>query len=467
MTHNLPVAALGRGLRNGTLTAEELTRKALARIASHDGRLHAFVRVDGDAALEASRAADAELRAGQDRGPMHGIPYALKDIYDAAGLPTTCHSHLRLNSVATEDSAVAACFRRGGAILLGKLATYEFALGGPSFDLPFPPARNPWNPDRVPGGSSSGSAAAVAAGFVRVAPGSCTAGSIRGPAAWCGTVGMKPTYGRVSRRGVFPLAWSLDHCGPLARSVEDAAIALQVMAGYDPLDPASADVPVPDYRAGLGEGMAGLRVGVPRSLFAQDPALADDARDCIERALTCLRDAGASVMEVTLPDYALYRSCNRVIMAAEMYAIHRTELRTRLPEYGEIAARRFASGAAIDAADYLAAQRLRGILTRVVDAALDRCDVLVTAISLDTAPPFGLHGSTWPLQPATFNVSGHPAMSVPVGLARDGLPLAVQVAGRPFDEATVLRVGRALECLTGWERVPLPERVPAKMLELP
>ena len=439
------------------MTSEGLTRNALARIASHDGRLHAFVRVDGDGALQAARTADAALRAGQDRGPMHGVPYALKDIYDAAGLPTTCHSRLRLGSVAAEDSAVAARFRAGGAVLLGKLATYEFALGGPGFDLPFPPARNPWNLDRVPGGSSSGSAVAVAAGFVRVAPGSCTAGSIRGPAAWCGTVGMKPTYGRVSRRGVFPLAWSLDHCGPLARSVEDAAIALQVMAGHDPQDPASADVPIPDYCAGLGGGVAGLRVGVPHTLFAQDPALTSDARDGIERALACLRGAGATVMDVALPDYALYRSCNRVIMAAEMYAIHRDGLRTRLPEYGEITARRFASGAAVGAADYLAAQRLRGVLARAVDAALDRCDVLVTAISLDTAPAFGPHGSTWPLQPATFNVSGHPAMSVPVGLARDGLPLAVQVAGRPFDEATVFRVGRALECLTGWDRVPLPE----------
>lgn len=456
MTHDLPVAALGRGLRDGTLTAEGLTRDALARIAAHDGRLHAFIRVERDAAMEAARAADAELRDGTDRGPMHGIPYALKDIYDAAGLPTTCHSRLRLDAAATEDSAVAARFREGGAVLLGKVATYEFALGGPSFDLPFPPARNPWDRDRVPGGSSSGSAVAVAAGFVRVAPGSCTAGSIRGPAAWCGTVGMKPTYGRVSRRGVFPLAWSLDHCGPLARSVEDAAIALQVMAGHDPRDPASADTPVPDYRASLEDGVAGLRVGVPRSLFAHDPALTADARDGIERALAALRDAGATVTDVMLPDYALYRSCNRVIMAAESYAIHRADLRRRLLEYGEIAARRFASGAAIDAADYLAAQRLRRVLTGAVDAALDRCDVLVTAISLDTAPPFGPHGSVWPLQPATFNVTGHPAMSVPVALGRDGLPLAVQVAGRPFDEATVLRVGRTLEAMMGWERVPLP-----------
>ena len=457
VTADLPVAALGRALRGGTLTASSLVRNALARIAAHDSHLHAFVQVEQDAALDAARAADAELGSGHDRGPMHGIPYALKDIYDVAGLPTTCHSRLQLDAVAAEDSAVAARFREGGAILLGKLATYEFALGGPSFDLPFPPARNPWDMDRVPGGSSSGSAVAVAAGFVRVAPGSCTAGSIRGPAAWCGVVGMKPTYGRVSRRGVFPLAWSLDHCGPLARSVGDAAIALQVMAGHDPRDPASADRPVPDYRAGLEDGVAGLRVGVPRALFAHDPALSDDARDGIERALAFLRGAGAIVEDVALPDYALYRSCNRVIMTAEMHAVHRTGLQSRFLEYGEIAARRFTSGVAVDAADYLAAQRLRRMLTEAVDQVLDRCDVLLTAISLDTAPPCGPHGSLWPLQPATFNLSGHPAISVPAGLGRDRLPLAVQVAGRPFDEATVFRVGRTLERLTGWEHVPLPD----------
>ena len=454
---DLPVAALGRALHDRTVTSVKLVQDALARVAAHDGRLHAFIRVERDAALNAARTADAELQSGCDRGPMHGIPYALKDVYDVAGLPTTCHSRLRLDAVAAEDSAVAARFRAGGAILLGKLATYEFALGGPSFDLPFPPARNPWDTDRVPGGSSSGSAAAVAAGFVRVAPGSCTAGSIRGPAAWCGVVGMKPTYGRVSRRGVFPLAWSLDHCGPLARSVEDAAIALQVMAGHDPRDPTSANRLVPDYRVGLEDGVAGLRVGVPRALFAHDPALSDDARDGIERTLALLRGADAMIEDVVLPDYTLYRSCNRVIMTAEMHAIHRTDLQSRFLEYGEIAARRFTSGMAVDAADYLVAQRLRRMLTKAVDRALDRCDVLLTAISLDTAPLFGPHGSLWPLQPATFNLSGHPAMSVPAGLGRDRLPLAVQVAGRPFDEATVFRVGRTLERLMGWEDVPLPD----------
>lgn len=308
------IADAGRALRAGILSSETLTGRALDRIAARDARIHAFIHIDADGALGAARAADKELRNGIDRGPMHGIPYALKDIYDAAGMPTTCHSRLRLGHVAERDSVVAERFRAGGAVLLGKLATFEFALGGPSFDLPFPPTRNPWNLERAPGGSSSGSAAAIAAGYVAVAPGSCTTGSIRGPAAWCGAVGLKPTYGRVSRRGVVPLAWSLDHCGPLARTVEDAAIALQIMAGHDPADPASAEIAVPDYRAALEDGVAGLSVGVPRAFFEGAPGLTGDARDGIAAVLESLATLGAEVADVALPDYDLFLACGRVVM---------------------------------------------------------------------------------------------------------------------------------------------------------
>ena len=233
-TQDLSIVEMGRLLRSGSVTSETLARDALARVAARDGALHAFVLVTEDRALEDARRADAELKAGRDRGPFHGIPYALKDIYDTAGIRTTCHSKLRLNVVPKEDSVAAARLREAGGVLLGKLATHEFAIGGPSFDLPFPPARNPWNPQHVTGGSSSGSGTAIGARMVRMAMGSDTGGSIRGPAAWCGTVGIKATYGRVSRRGVFPLSWTLDHIGPLTRSVEDAAITLQVLAGHDP-----------------------------------------------------------------------------------------------------------------------------------------------------------------------------------------------------------------------------------------
>jgi aspartyl-tRNA(Asn)/glutamyl-tRNA(Gln) amidotransferase subunit A len=458
----LSVAQLGRGLRTGAFTAEDVTRAALDRIAALDGAVHAFIRVEEEAAIAAARQVDAELRAGHDRGLLHGIPYATKDIYNVAGLPTTCHSRLRLDHVAPADAAVTARLRKGGAVLLGKLATFEFALGGTSFDLPFPPARNPWNLTHIPGGSSSGSAAAVAAGYLRVATASCTSGSIRGPAAWCGVAGLKPSFGRVSRRGVFPLSWTMDHCGPIARSVEDAAIALQVMAGHDPLDPGSINRPVPDYTVGLERGVRGLHIGVPRDFFEDLPSMTADARAGIAGTLARLRSEGAVVRDVALPDLARFIACSRVIMAAESFAIHRRDLARHLDDYGEVAAGRFIQGAGISAADYLDAQRLRGSLAAAVDAALRENNVLVTAISLATAPSFRsqLGPVSWPLQASPFNVSGHPALSVPIGLGCDGLPLAVQIVGRPFDEASVLRVGRAIERMSGWDLLPLP-KVPA------
>ena len=463
MTAGQPsIAEMGRRVRAGTTTSEALTRDALARIAALDGVLHAFILVTADRALADARQADTDLAAGRDGGPMHGIPYALKDIYDTAGIATTCHSKLRRDHVPEHDSVVAARFAQSGAVLLGKLATHEFAIGGPSFDLPWPPARNPWNIEHITGGSSSGSAAAIASGMLRVATGSDTGGSIRGPAAWCGTAGIKPTYGRVSRRGVFPLSWTLDHCGPMARSVEDAAIALQVMAGHDADDPASADVPVPDFRAGFTHGVAGLRLGIPRGLFATAKMLTPEVLAAIERTAQQLRDAGATVEDVMLPDYAIFAAAGRVIMLAEAFAIHRADMQSRLADYAEITANRFVLGATIGAVDYVDALRARRELTEAVNAVLSHCDALLTASSLGTAPRFDAVpdalSTVSPMQTIPFNVTGHPAMSVPVGLAGNGLPLSVQIVGRPFDEATVLRVGRAVETLSGWESVALPEQ---------
>ena len=459
-TQDLSIAEMGRALRAGRVTAEQLARDALARIAARDGSLHAFVLVTEERALDDARRADAELRAGRDRGPFHGIPHALKDIYDTAGIRTTCHSKLRIDNVPKDDSVVAAKFVEAGAVLLGKLATHEFAIGGPSFDLPFPPSRNPWNVDHVTGGSSSGSATAIAARMVRMAMGSDTGGSIRGPAAWCGLTGLKPTYGRVSRRGVFPLSWTLDHCGPLARSVEDCAITLQVLAGYDPQDAASAEVPVPDYRARLERGVSGLRVGIPRGFFVSASAMTPEVVAGIDHTAAQLRAAGAIVEDVSLPEYALFAASGRVIMMAEAFAIHQTDMQDRLLDYGEITAGRFILGAAISAADYINALRARRELTDAVNSALHGYDVLLTASALNTAPrfdaPVDALSTASPMQTIPFNVTGHPAMSVPIGLAPNRLPLSVQVAGRPFDEAMVLRVGRAIERLSNWENVALP-----------
>ena len=460
--HLWSAASLHRGYAARRLTPTEATEALLSRIEALDPRINAFIRLDAEGARAQAALATQDMAASGPRGPLHGVPVALKDIIDVAGQPTTCHSKIRLDHVAAADATVVARLRGAGAILLGKLSTHEFALGGPAFDLPFPPARNPWNLAHIPGGSSSGSAAAVAAGFLRFATASCTSGSIRGPAAWCGAVGLKPSFGRVSRRGVFPLSWTMDHCGPIARSTEDAAIALQAMAGHDPLDPGSLDRPVPDFRAGLDAGVRGLRVGVPRGFFEEQPALSPEARAGIATALDHLRRDGAVVRDAALPDPAQFLACSRVVMAAESFAIHRRDLAERLGDYGRSAAARFLQGAAIGAADYLDAQRLRGVLAAAVDAALRDHDVLVTAISLDVAPSFDsqLGAVSWPLQASPFNVTGHPALSVPVGLARNGLPLAVQVVGRPFDEAGVLRAGRAIERLCGWDAVPLPQILP-------
>src|SRR5438270_3101833 len=266
--HDYSIAEAGALLRSGETTSMALTEHALDRIKAIDPLISSFITLTAEAALKDAATADADFAGGVDKGPMQGIPHALKDIYSTAGIRTTCHSRLLIGNVPKQDSVVAAKFKAQGAVLLGKLATHEFALGGPSFDLPFPPARNPWNPDHIPSGSSSGSGAAVAAGLVRVAMGSDTGGSIRGPAGYCGTIGLKPTYGLVSRRGVFPLSYTLDHCGPLSWTVEDSAIAMEVIAGFDPLDPASADVPTPKFRSKLKAGVHRMRIGLPRHWFA-------------------------------------------------------------------------------------------------------------------------------------------------------------------------------------------------------
>ncbi len=449
----LSIRSLGLGLRRRDFTAEELTRDTLARIEAGDGTIHAFVRIEADAAIAAARQADAELSAGRDRGPLHGIPYGTKDVFDVAGLPTTCHSRSRQHHRAVADAAVTERLRNAGAVLVGKLATLEFALGDTGADGLFPPARNPWNLDHVPGGSSSGSAAAVAASFVPFATGTCTSGSIRGPAAWCGVVGLKPSFGRVSRRGVFPLSCTMDHCGPLVACVEDAATVMQVIAGHDPADPGSLDQPVPDFGRKLEEGVRGLRIGVPWHFFADDSALTLQARDGIDRTAALLSDSGATIHSVTLPSLEELIACSRLIMAAESFAIHRDQLARNLPGYGAGATRRFVLGAGISAADYLDAQRLRGTLATAMDERISQFDAILTAISLGPPPSFASQGGStaWPLQASPFNVTGHPAISVPIGLDRDGLPLAVQVVGRRFDEPGILRVARSIEQLTGWK----------------
>jgi aspartyl-tRNA(Asn)/glutamyl-tRNA(Gln) amidotransferase subunit A len=453
--HELSIAEAGRQLRSGTLSSTTLTQHLLSRIASLDPLLHAFVLVSKERALADAERADRELKAGIDKGSLHGIPYALKDIYATAGMRTTCHSKLLINNVPSEDSVVEAKFKAGGAVMLGKLATHEFALGGPSFDLPFPPARNPWNLEHFTGGSSSGSGAAVAAGLVRTAMGSDTGGSIRGPAFYCGTVGLKPTYGRVSRRGVFPLSYTLDHCGPLSWTVEDAALTMQVIAGHDPLDPASADIPTPDFSSGLGQDLIGLTLAYPRSFFANAEGISPEVIASLDAAAQQLAKLGAAVEEATLPNFELFNACGRVILTSEAYAIHEQDLLTRPLDYGRYTYQRMMVGATISAADLTQAFRLRRELATIVNGQiLETYHAIITANGLTPAPRFDEFPVDVPpkmtLQTMPFNVTGNPTLAIPTGMSKSGLPLGMQIVGRAFDEPTVLRIGAAYEAAAGW-----------------
>ncbi|MDQ8727684.1 amidase [Bradyrhizobium sp. LHD-71] len=450
--HDCSIAEAGALLRNGTITSTALTEHALDRIKTIDPLISSFITLTAEQALADAATADADFAKGVDRGPMQGIPHALKDIYATAGIRTTCHSKLLVDNVPTEDSVVAAKFKAQGAVLLGKLATHEFALGGPSFDLPFPPARNPWNPDHIPGGSSSGSGAAVAAGLVRMAMGSDTGGSIRGPAGYCGTIGLKPTYGLVSRRGVFPLSYTLDHCGPLSWTVEDSAIAMEVIAGFDPKDPGSADVPVPDFRSKLGAGVQGLRIGVPRQWFVKTDGVSAETIAAIDDAAQTLAKLGATIEEIELPDFELFNACGRVIMFSEAFAIHEKDFQSRPLDYGLFTYLRMSMGAFTTATDLTQAMRLRRELALAVNAKLKDCDALITASTLGPATAFAEIDPNRPpnllVQTMPFDVTGNPAMSIPTGFSKSGLPLSMQIVGRAFDEPTVLGIGAAYEAAT-------------------
>lgn len=451
--HRLTVAEAAKLIATRRLSPVELTDAHLARIAALDGVLRSFVSVTAERARDAARRAEAAIVASGPRGPLHGVPYALKDIIDVAGVPTAAGSRLLAGNIAAEDAAAAASLEAAGAILLGKNTTWEFAHGGPSWDAPSPPARNPWNPACSPSGSSSGSAVAVAAGLVPVSLGTDTGGSIRGPAAACGVAGLKPTYGRVSRRGVVPNCFSHDHVGPLAWTCRDLALVLGVIAGQDPRDPGSAAAEVPDYAAGLTGTMDGLVVGVPWRWLEEELPPEPATRAAFDAALDVLRALGAEVRDVVLPPILDYHATMKVIAASELFAIHGPDLRTRPELFGASLRYRVIAGGLVRAEEYLAAQRARTDLARATRQAMAAVDVVV----LPTAGPVGRlepeHPAmtfTQPSYTSPFSVAGNPALSVCSGFDEAGLPLSLQIVGRLFDEATVLRVGDACEGATGW-----------------
>jgi len=451
----LTVAEAAELLRAKKLSPVEYAKALLARIERHDGALNAFLRLTPDLALEDARRAEAEIMRGEWRGPFHGVPYGLKDIVDYAGLPTTAHSKILQDNVAGCDAFVTQRLRAAGGVFLGKLSTHEFAIGGPSFDLPWPPARNPWNRDHFCGGSSSGSGAATAAGFMPAAVGTDTGGSVRNPASMCGVVGMKATYGRVSRRGVVPLSFSLDHVGPITRTVRDNALMLDLLAGHDALDPGSANRAAGGYTAGLGQGVKGLRIGVIRHFYTHDNVADPQMAAGIEAALGKLAELGAEVREIHTAPLADYAACNRIILTSEAFAIHEKWMRERPQDYGALARERLMTGAFVRAADYVNATRIRRKLTDAFHALFADIDVVITASSMDPAcridDPQAVEYTYGRQARAPFNVTGSPAIAVPVGFSASGLPLSMQIVGKPWTEALLYRVAHAYEQATPWK----------------
>jgi aspartyl-tRNA(Asn)/glutamyl-tRNA(Gln) amidotransferase subunit A len=449
----LTIAEASRLIAKRALSPVELTEACLRRIETLDSQLDSFVTVTAERARAQAQAAEAAIMTSRPLSRLHGIPYCLKDIFDTAGIRTTAMSKLLADNVPTRDSHCQEKLAAAGGVLLGKNATWEFAHGGPSWDVLFPPARNPWERTCSPAGSSSGSAAAVAAGFAAATLGSDTGGSIRSPAAACGIAGLKPTYGLVSRRGVLPNCFSQDHAGPLAWTTEDVAILLQIIAGHDPEDPGSVDVAIPDYSAALTGNVKGLVIGVPTQWLEKEAPPSAATMAAFEAALDVFRGLGASVRPVALPPIEQFDDVKKIIAISELFTIHAADLRTRPELFGASLRYRIIAGGLVRAEDYIQAMRLRTELARSLQAVLSTVDLLM----LPTAEPAGKlepvpHSSlfTRPSLTAAFNVGGNPALSVCSGFDTRGLPFSLQIVGRLFDEPTVLRAGDAYEKATPW-----------------
>lgn len=447
------IAEAARALAGRSLSPVELMRDCIGRIEQHEKTLHAFVALDAEPAMEAARDAEARIMRDGPRGPLDGIPVAHKDIVDVAGLPTTACSRVLAGNVPARDAAVVRRWADAGAISLGKLTTHEFAWGGPSFDLPTPPARNPWSPEHFTAGSSSGTAAAIGAGMILGGTGSDTGGSIRGPAALCGLAGIKGTYGLVPRTGVIPLAWSMDHIGPLAWTVEDCALLLQAAAGHDPEDPGSAARPVPDLVSGLGAGVKGLRIGVVRHFHETDVQVSQATRRGIDEAARIFAELGAELRDVTLPPLGEFWAPGMTLLLGEAFAVHGPSMRAQRDKYGEILRDRLLLGALVTGEHIIAAQRLRRVLAEKVGAVMREVDLLLTASAMGEAPRIDAVdrwiGFKTPSLTIPFNLTGQPALTVCAGLGEGGLPVAIQLAGRPWEDATVLRAGHAYEQARG------------------
>jgi len=452
---------LSRLITGKEVSPVEVVRAHLQRITALDGSLRSFITVTADGALAAAAEAEKALVAGRPVGPLHGVPLGLKDLYDTAGVRTTGGSKILAERVPTADATVVRKLREAGMIVLGKLNMVEFAYGPEGLNKHYGHVRNPWDAatHRMAGGSSSGSGASVAAGLATVALGSDTGGSIRIPCSLCGLTGIKPTYGRVSRAGVLPLSWSMDHVGPMTRTAADCALVLRAMAGYDPADPTTSVLPVPDYMAALTGDVRGLRVGLLRAFFLESAT--PEVRTAVEAAARALEKAGAVVDEVTLPSVRYAGAGALAVVGTEALAYHAAWLRTRLADYDPEVGTRLMLGAFVTGVHYVRGQQARALIRREVDEALARHDVLLAPATPVTAPAITERQTTLGDGPSDvrsalirltrpFNFSGHPACSVPCGFASGGLPIGMQIVGRPFDEATVLRVADAYQRVSDW-----------------
>jgi aspartyl-tRNA(Asn)/glutamyl-tRNA(Gln) amidotransferase subunit A len=457
----LDLVGLSDAIESKETSPVEIVDAFLDRIERENDRYNAFVAVTADAARAAAKQATDDIAAGNRRGHLHGLPIGHKDLYATKGVTTTGGSKVLADNVPSEDATVVARLSEAGMITLGKLNTHEFAYGPTGEHSCFGTTRNPWNTDRITGGSSSGSAAAVAGGLLPVATGSDTGGSIRMPAACCGLTGLKPTYGRVPRSGILPLCWTMDHSGPLARSARDAALILQACAGRDPRDAASADRPVPDYAAALTGDVRGLKIGIVRQTFFDNAQ--EQVTGLVDRALTVLRDQGAELVEVDIPNIGSAGAAALAIYVAEATAYHDDTLDDRAHLYTEQVRAFLELGDQLLAKDYLHAQRFRTLLGHEMAAVLKDVDVIATPGIAITATPIGaemvdIRGEEQAIFSAIlrntepFDLTGLPALVLPCGVADDGMPVSLQIAGRAFDEAGVLNVGHAYQQATDWHR---------------
>lgn len=452
----LTIAHAAKLIKKRKLSPVELVEGCLKRIEQIDSEIHSFICILKEQALLEAHLAEKEIALGNYKGLLHGIPIGLKDVYDMTGILTTSHSKIR-TPIPKEDAHAVMRLKQAGAIIIGKLATHEFAFGGPSFDLPWPPAKNPWDTTCVPGGSSSGTGAAVAAGLILGGTATDSGGSIRTPAAYCGVAGMKPTFGLISRRGIQPLSFSLDHAGLMAWTSEDCAILLQAMGGFDPKDVASINHPIPNYPASLTGDVQGMRIGFLKAFY---PDALPTTKDAIEKAVKKLAEIGCFVKEIELSPLARWAACGNIIMLGEAYAVHEKNLQKRFLDYGEVFRDRMLLGSLITSADYIHAMHLRGELIEEFDRVMQNFDVLITASVRNEAPkmdkPSKFSLFEKPLLTMPFNITGAPALSLCCGYTETGLPLAMQIIGKRWDDSTVLRVADAYEKNTSWrQRRPL------------